>query len=69
MRVHARQGDTLDQLCWRHLGRTAGVVEAAYEANPGIAAFGPVLPHGTPVELPEPLVAAPARRALIQLWD
>ncbi|PPT90248.1 phage tail protein, partial [Xanthomonas arboricola pv. arracaciae] len=23
MRVHAMQGDTVDLLCWRHLGSTA----------------------------------------------
>mgnify|MGYP001597351729 CR=1 FL=1 len=69
MRVYARQGDTLDALCWRHLGRTAGVVEAALEANPGLADLGPMLPHGTAVDLPDPTSAAPARRALIQLWD
>jgi len=69
MRVHARQGDTLDTLCWRHLGRTAGVVEAAFEANPGLAALGEILPHGTAVTLPEPSNTAPARIALIQLWD
>lgn len=69
MRVHALQGDTLDLLCWRHLGRTAGVVEAALNANPGIASLGAVLPHGTPIELPDPITTAPARRALLQLWD
>lgn len=69
MRVHAQQGDTLDRLCWRHLGRTAGVVEAALNANPGIADLGAVLPHGTAIELPEPAAVAPAQRPLIQLWD
>jgi phage tail protein X len=69
MRVHARQGDTLDALCWRHLGRTAGAVEAALEANPGLAALGPVLPHGTPVDLPEAAAREPARPALTQLWS
>lgn len=69
MRVNARQGDTLDALCWRHLGRTGGVVEAVLEANPGIASLGPVLPHGTPIDLPEPTTTAPARQALVQLWD
>lgn len=69
MRVHARQGDTLDQICWRHLGRTSGVLEAALEANPGVASLGEVLPHGTAIDLPEPSQAAPAAAALIQLWD
>lgn len=69
MRVYAQQGDTLDALCWRHLGRTAAVVEAALEANPGVADLGDVLPHGTAIDLPEPAAAAPAGRTLIQLWD
>jgi phage tail protein X len=69
MRVYARQGDTLDRLCWRALGHTAGVVEAALEANPGLATLGPVLPHGTPVDLPDPAATPEAPRALIQLWD
>lgn len=69
MRVHAVQGDTLDLLCWRHLRRTAGVVEAALDANPGIASMGAVLPHGTPVDLPDAAATAPVQRALVQLWD
>lgn len=69
MRVHAMQGDTLDALCWRHLGRTAGVVEATLAQNPGLTDLGPVLPHGTPVELALPPSSAPAPRPLIQLWD
>lgn len=70
MRVQAVQGDTLDQLCWRHTGRTAGLVERALDANPHLADIGPVLPMGTAVELPEPVNdPGPTRRALIQLWD
>ena len=39
MRVYAHQGDTLDALVWRHLGRTAGLVERALELNPGLCAW------------------------------
>lgn len=52
--VRAQQGDTVDQLCQRHLGTTAGVTEVTYTLNPGIAALGPVLPLGLLVTLPEP---------------
>lgn len=54
MRVIAQQGDTVDALCFRHLGRTKSVVEATLEANPGLADYGPVLPHGLAVDLPDP---------------
>lgn len=70
-RIHviAQQGDTLDQLCWRHLGRTAGVVEATLDASPGLCLLGPVLPHGTPVALVPPPSRAPQLRPLVQLWS
>lgn len=70
LRVYAHQGDTLDKLCWRHLGRTAGLVEQALELNPGLSDLGPVLPHGTAVDLPEiTTTPAAAARPLVQLWD
>lgn len=69
MRVHARQGDTLDALCWRHLGTTRGVVEQALRLNPGLAEHGPRLPHGTPVRLPAAPSAGTTQRPLVQLWD
>lgn len=71
MRVYARQGDTLDLLCWRHLGRTAGLLEIALELNPGVCQLGAILPHGTAITLPEltSSTAAAAVRPLVQLWD
>lgn len=69
MRVRALQGDTLDALCHRHLGRTAGVLEQVLALNPRLAEPGPVLPNGTVVVLPEPAEAAANEQPLIQLWD
>lgn len=69
MIVTAHQGDTVDGLCWRHLGRTAGVTESVLESNPGLAALGPVLPMGTQVELPDQVQAAAQQNNIIQLWD
>jgi len=51
--VIASQGDTVDAICWRYYGRTAGVTEAVLEANPGLADLGPIIPHGTQVTLPD----------------
>ena len=73
MQVIAHQGDTVDSLCWRHLGST-DAVETVIAANPGLAALGATLPHGTTVTLPEPGIGAAAdalntNNNLIQLWD
>lgn len=64
--VRALQHDSLDALCWRHLGRTAGAVEATLDANPGLARLAADLPAGHLVHLVAPPAAA---RPLIQLWD
>lgn len=66
--IRAQQGDSLDAICWRYYGRTAGVTETVLEANPGLAALGPIIPHGTLITMPE----APAQQTktdTINLWD
>lgn len=67
MRVRTRQGDTVDAVCQRVYGRTAGITEAVLEANPGLADLGPVLPHGTVIDLPD-IPPQPAVQR-VQLWD
>lgn len=66
--VHAHQRDTLDAICYRAYGRTAGVTEQVLQANPGLAELGPTLPHGTPVTLPD-ITQQPSRAPTVQLWD
>lgn len=66
--VRTTQGDTVDALCWRHFGRTAGLVELVYELNPGLADRGPVLPSGLEVTMPEQPAKKP-NAPLLQLWD
>lgn len=64
----ARQGDTLDYICWVHYGQQSGAVEAALAANPGLADLGVVIPLNTVVLLPE--LAKPATEVQpIRLWD
>lgn len=67
----AQQGETLDALCWRVLGRTEGVTEQAYDLNPQLADLGPTLPGGTRVTLPDvaAAIATPPKRATVKLWD
>jgi phage tail protein X len=66
--VIAHQGDTVDAICWRHYGRTAGVTEAVLDANPGLADLGPILPQGVLVNMPEAQTTAPLRQ-MVNLWD
>lgn len=66
MQARARQGDTLDQLCWRTLQRT-DIVEATLLLNPGLADHGPVLPTGLLVHLATP--AATNTQTTVSLWD
>ncbi|WP_041796046.1 tail protein X [Pararhodospirillum photometricum] len=63
--LYAQQGDTVDLVCLRHYGDTR-LVEAVFDANPGLAALGHRLPLGTPVTLPERVVTpTPGYR----LWE
>lgn len=66
--VRAIQGDTVDAICWRYYGRTAGVTEAVLAANPGLADLGPILPTGQLVAMPEVSEQAEQQTA-INLWD
>ncbi|MBU9812625.1 tail protein X [Rahnella sp. SL6] len=67
MKIYAQQGDTLDSLCWRYYNRTVSVVEKVYAANTGIADLGPLLPHGTAVDMPD--IAEQPVQEVLKLWD
>lgn len=62
-----RDGDMLDAICYRHYGRTTGTVEAVLEANPGLAALGPVFAAGVVITLPD--IPDPEPETGIRLWD
>lgn len=68
MQVRAQQGDTVDAICWRHLGTTRDVVERTYELNPGLADLGAVLPHGLLLTLPDS-APQPSTAQTVTLWD
>ncbi|MFY0309620.1 tail protein X [Leisingera sp. D0M16] len=64
----SKEGETADEIVWRHYGnQVAGALEIVLQANPGLAAFGPVLPIGTRIELPE--IEAPKKAEAVRLWD
>ncbi|MCP2016834.1 tail protein X [Qipengyuania citrea] len=65
----AQAGETVDAICWRVLGRTAGVTEQVFELNPGLADLGAQLPGGTNVTLPDLAATALPARQIVKLWD
>lgn len=69
-RLVALQGDMLDQLLAREAGLGPGDLTRVRDANPGLAAFEPILPLGTAVIVPATADSpAPATLPLIQLWS
>lgn len=65
----AQAGETVDAICWRVLGRTAGVTEQVLALNPGLADLGAQLPGGTKVTLPDITETALPERQTVKLWD
>ena len=58
-------GDMLDAICKTQLGAESHIA-AVLEANPGLAALGPVYPAGVLIALPD--VGAPVAPGIIRLW-
>jgi phage tail protein X len=62
-----RDGDMLDEICWRHYGVQSGAVEPVLDLNPGLADRGPVYASGVLITLPD--LAAPQVAGPVRLWD
>lgn len=63
-----RQGETVDLASQSFYGRTAEVTERVLDANPGLAALGPVLPMGTKILMPA-IDTRKAARPLVKLYE
>jgi phage tail protein X len=63
-----REGDRLDLICWDHYGGTFGFVESVLDANRGLADYGPILPAGVVIVLPE-IAVAPSTTPTVRIWD
>lgn len=64
-----REGDTVDDVAFRHYGTLAGrAVEQVLDANPGLADHGPLLPANLLLTLPD-LQVVEEQTAGARLWD
>lgn len=62
------EGDTADLIAWNYYGSTSGKqVERLLEANAGLADYGPLLPAGLVIKLPEAQKNNDVRG--VRLWD
>ncbi len=68
MIYRTKEGDVLDALCHAQYGARVGVVERVLDANPGLAALGPVYSSGVLINFPDVPAAAPVVAA-VRLWD
>ena len=63
--IRTSEGDVLDEICYAVYGSVTGMVEAVYEANPGLAAHEQPFAAGILITLPD--VEIP-RDEPVQLW-
>ena len=61
------QGDAVDLIAFRRFGTSSGTAESILDANPGLAALGPILPMGLVIRIPIPVKAD--RVEGINLWS
>lgn len=62
-------GVPLDLIIWRRYRRSIpGIVEATLSINPGLAALGPRIPHGTTVRIPVDKPTSVRQVPIIRLW-
>lgn len=67
VKYQTRRGDMLDWICHQHYGQRPKAVEAVLEANPGLARYGPILPAGLVIDLPD--LGPSEQKNRIRLWD
>ncbi|MCH7317937.1 tail protein X [Acinetobacter sp. ANC 5659] len=66
--IYANQNDTLAAICWREYGRSSGVVEILLNENPHLSEFGPFIPMGTKILIPD-IPTQQNKIQSVQLWD
>lgn len=68
--IMAIAGDSVGRIAWRELRRDDdATIEALWRLNPGLAAYGPLLPSGVRVVLPDIKPRANTARRVVTAWD
>lgn len=61
-----KDGDMIDKVVHSYYGSVAPLGDVM-KANPAIADYGPILPSGVTIYLPD--VVTPAQETIVRLWD
>lgn len=48
-----KDGDVLDEICWKYYGQTSGSLEKVLEANRHLAELGAIFSAGVKITLPD----------------
>lgn len=66
--IRSRDGDSVALILWQQLQRDDDEAEEAlYQLNPGLEQYGPILPAGIELKLPE--LAAKTPDKVVNVWD
>ncbi|QKW57826.1 tail protein X [Stenotrophomonas sp. NA06056] len=66
---NTRDGDVVDRIAYAHYGeQSPAILRAVFDANPGLAARGPVLSTSIAITLPDVQRPADERKG-ISLWN
>lgn len=68
MQVTSIDGDMLDLMIWRAIGRTSGALETVLEANPRAASLPQILPAGVVITIPPEAEQLPPPKSF-KLWE
>lgn len=62
-----KAGDMLDRICWEYYDGRENVYDQVLAENPKLASYGPVLPSGLLILLPE--LPPKPRTGAVKLWE
>ena len=62
-----KDGDVLDEICWKYYGSTSGTVEKVLEANRHLAELGSIFAAGIKIILPD--LAQEEETESVKLWS
>lgn len=69
-KYQTKDGDVLDQIAYQYYGNTNNrIVEQILEANIGLVDYGPILPEGIIITLPEQTQTTVVTNTKVKLWD